>query len=135
MKKQTDGKVKQTHGARNLVLLGVIAIAIASATTGVSLAIYHSSGDIYLDRSRPGFLPDEEEIEEDENEETEDYSFEKSGKITVEVLDEYLRELSEEVEAIDAYEKPFDESVLSDEGLGIPVESVETVEGGGERGA
>lgn len=132
MKKQADGKVKQTHGARNLVLLGVLAIVIAGATTGVSLAIYHNSGDIYLDRSRPGFLPDEEEIEEDENEETEDYSFDKSGKITAEVLDEYLRELSEEVEAIDAYEKPFDESVLSDESLGIPVGSNEAVESASE---
>ena len=43
-------------GAR-VVILGVVAIMIAVATTGVSLAVYHNSGDIYLDRSRPGFLP------------------------------------------------------------------------------
>ena len=49
-----------TTGGRNLVLLGVGSILIAFIMTGVSLAVYHNSGDIYLDRSRPGFLPDEE---------------------------------------------------------------------------
>jgi alpha-galactosidase/6-phospho-beta-glucosidase family protein len=44
---------------------------IALATTGVSLAIYHNSGDIYLDRSRPGFLPDEQEIKQEEQKEEE----------------------------------------------------------------
>ena len=58
-------KKKMTHGGRNLVILGVAATVIAIITTGVSLLIYHNSGDIYLDRSRPGFLPDEEEAEED----------------------------------------------------------------------
>ena len=125
-------KKKLNRGGRNLIILGVAAVLIAAITSGVSLVIYHNSGDIYLDRSRPGFLPDEEEIEEDENEEIEDYSFDKSGKITAEVLDEYLRELSEEVEAIDAYEKPFDESVLSDESLGIPVGSNKAVESASE---
>ena len=52
-----------TKGGKNLVLLGVLAVLIATVTTCISLAIYHNSGDIYLDRSRPGFLPDEEEIE------------------------------------------------------------------------
>ena len=44
-----------------------------------------------------------------------------SGKSTVE---EYLEKMQVEVQAIDAYEKPFDENVLSDERLGIP--NVET---------
>ena len=47
---------KRTRGARNLMIMGVAAILVALATTGVSMAIYHNSGDIYLDRSRPGFL-------------------------------------------------------------------------------
>ena len=116
---------KYSHGARNLLILGLASIVIAIATTGVSLAIYHNSGDIYLDRSRPGFLPDKEEIEEEEEKEPdEEYVFQKSGKITVEVLDEYLEELDLEVRAIDSYEKPFAESALSDESLGIPIERV-----------
>ena len=52
------------RGGRNLIILGCIAATIALATTSVSLAIYHGSGDIYLDRSRPGYLPDKEEIEQ-----------------------------------------------------------------------
>ena len=109
---------KMTHGGRNLVLLGIAATVVALITTGVSLLVYHNSGDIYLDRSRPGYLPDEAEIEE-ENEKEEEYSFEKSGKLTAEVIEEYLEKLQVEVQAVDAYEKPFDEEVLSDERLGI----------------
>lgn len=112
---------KIMHGGRNLVILGVVSTVLAVMTTGVSLAIYHNSGDIYLDRSRPGYLPDEEEIENEEENEVEEYSFEKSGKLTVEILAEYLERLQAEIKAIDAYEQPFDESVLSDERLGIPV--------------
>ena len=51
---------------RNLIILGLLSVIIATVTTGVSLAVYHNSGDIYLDRSRPGFLPDEDEIEGEE---------------------------------------------------------------------
>ena len=64
-----------TNGGRNLVIMGVASIVVSLATTGVSLAIYHNTGDIYLDRSRPGYLPDEQEIEE-ENEKQEEYVFE-----------------------------------------------------------
>ena len=111
-------KKKIIHGGRNLVILGVISIILAITTTGVSLLIYHNSGDIYLDRSRPGYLPDEEEIEQEGEEE--EYSLEKSGKLTMEVIEEYLEKLKVDVKAIDGYEKPFDENVLSDERLGIP---------------
>ena len=108
-------------GGFNLVILGVLAILIAAATTGVSLAIYHNSGDIYLDRSRPGYLPDEEEIEESEDEKME-YELEKSGKITMDVVEEYLENLDTETKAIDAYEDNFGSEALSDKHLGIPAE-------------
>ena len=117
-------KKKMTHGGRNLVILGVAATVIAIITTGVSLLIYHNSGDIYLDRSRPGYLPDEEEIEE-EGEKEEEYVFEKTGKLTMNVIEEYLEKLQVEVRAVDEYEKPFDESALSDERLGIPSSETE----------
>ena len=63
---------KIMHGGRNLVILGVVSTVLAVMTTGVSLAIYHNTGDIYLDRSRPGYLPDEEEIENEEENEVEE---------------------------------------------------------------
>ena len=125
--KQTETKIveeqkpkkKLNRGGWNLVVLGVVAVVIAAVTSGVSLLIYHNSGDIYLDRSRPGFLPDEEEIEEETDDE-EEYDFNKSGPIDLTVLEEYLEELQSEVEAVNAYEKPFEEKVLSDESFGIP---------------
>ena len=106
-----------TTGGRNLVILGVVATAIALLTTGISVAIYHVSGDIYLDRSRPGYLPEEEEIEEEVEEE--EFEFSKSGAITPVVIDEYLKELDAEAQALDAYTEPFGEAALSDEKLGI----------------
>ena len=104
------------------MILGVASVIVAAATTGVSLALYHNSGDIYLDRSRPGFLPDEEEISEEEKKDEEEYEFNKSGIITKEVLDEYLEKIDTEVEALDAYKDPFSAEALSDEKLGIPTE-------------
>ena len=83
-----------TKGGKNLLLLGIIAILVAGSTTGVSLALYHNSGDIYLDRSRPGFLPDEDEIEGN-NDDGEEYVFQKSGKLTIKDTEEYLKELDE----------------------------------------
>ena len=107
-----------TAGGRNLILLGIGAILVTFLMTGVSLALYHNSGDIYLDRSRPGFLPDEEELEGEKIAE-EDYEFDKTGKITKEVLDDYLKNLRKEIEAIDSYEEPFNVEMLSNERLGI----------------
>ena len=114
-------KKKIEKGARNLVVLGALSTVVALTTTGVALAIYHNSGDIYLDRSRPGFLPDEEEIQQDEGErEDDDYVFQKDTVLDTEKMDEFLEKLQEEIDAINAYEKPFGEEVLSDERLGIP---------------
>ena len=119
MPEENDEKKKQKiFGGRNLVVLGVVSVLIAVATTGVSLAIYHYSGDIYIDRSRPGFLPDESEIEDGDNV-SEEYDFGKNGEISVEGLQTYLDKLSVEIRAIDAFSKPFSDYGLSDEHLGI----------------
>lgn len=106
-----------TRGGRNLIILGVASVLIALLTTGVSLAIYHNSGDIYLDRSRPGYLPDEEEAATEEVDG--EYVFEKSGKLTEPVIDGYLEKLEMEIEGIDGYKNPFGAETLSDENLGI----------------
>ena len=108
------------RGGMNLVILGILSVVIAVTTTSVSLAIYHNSGDIYLDRSRPGYLPDEEETLEEEKDV--EYKMEKSGKLDMKTLEEYLENLDTEIKAIDSYEKPFGAGALSDERLGIPVE-------------
>ena len=117
---QKPKKQKISHGGRNLVILGIVSTVIALVATGVSLLIYHNSGDIYLDRSRPGYLPDEEEIEQNaDKEKEEEYEFSKDGVITEKIIDEYLEKLNEEIKGLDAYSAPFDSQVLSDEQLGI----------------
>lgn len=107
------------NGGKKLVLLCVISVFITLCLTTVSLAIYHYSGDIYLDRSRPGYLPDDEEVEDEEEDEEGDYNFEKTGTITEEVLDEYLKKLQIEVEALDDYQNPFNDEALSDAQFGL----------------
>lgn len=113
-------KNKITRGGWNLVILGVVSVVVAVMTTGVSLAVYHNTGDIYLDRSRPGFLPDEEEIEESEQQVVEEeYDFGQNGSLTKEGLTEYLEKIGTEYKAINVYGEPFGDEVLSDEYLGI----------------
>lgn len=113
---------KESKGSRNILIMGLGSIVIALLTTGISLAIYHNSGNIYLDRSRPGFLPDKEEIEEDAKKQDSDYALDKSGIITVEILDEYLEHYSAEEVIVDSYNDAFDIDVLSDTNLGIGTE-------------
>lgn len=108
-----------TTGGRNLIILGVLSIVIALTTTSVSLAVYHNSGDIYLDRSRPGFLPDEEEIKNDKDENDVDYKLSENETITTEVLDEYLENLQQEIDNINSYKDAFSSKGLSDNRLGI----------------
>ena len=109
-----ENKEKQ---GKNLLALGIIAVGIAFATTVVSLIIYHNSGDIYLDRSRPGFLPSEDEVQ---NLPEKDYSFPSSGTITEENLEEYIKNFQEVIDYIDDLEGPFSEAPLTDYSLGIP---------------
>lgn len=107
-----------SRGSKNLLLLGLASVLIASLTTFVALKLYHDSGDIYLDRSRPGFLPDDAEAEE-EREET-DYVFSDSGKLTEPVLDDFLENLKSELNRLNDYtSNPFGPNPLSDESLGI----------------
>lgn len=108
----------EKKGKNNLIILGVVSVLIAMTMTGISLIVYHNSGDIYLDRSRPGYLPDEGEKEEEP--EVLEYDFSKSGKLTKEIIQEYLEKLEVEVKAMSEYEKPFSNESLSDEVLGIP---------------
>lgn len=78
---------KKVNGGRNLIILGISAILIAIVSTSFSLWIYRQN-DIYLDRSRPGFISDGEISEEESIE-----NFSEDGEITGGVLDKYLSEL------------------------------------------
>ena len=115
---QNDNKSQIPKGGRNLVVLGIAATLITLVTTFISLKIYHDSGDIYLDRSRPGFLPEKEEVETTEK--SDDYVFPDSGKLTPEVLDEYLKNLNIEIDRADNFSAdPFGITPLSDVTLGF----------------
>ena len=116
--KSSPTRERFTRGGRNLILLGIISTVVACLTSGISLAIYHNSGDIYLDRSRPGFIP-EEGNDDDKDPVPEVYVFEKSGKLTMTDIEEYLKNLDLEVKAIDSIANPFGPDILSDDSLGI----------------
>ncbi len=104
---------------RNLLILGIVSVGIAVLTTVVSLVVYHTSGDIYLDRSRPGFLPSKEEAD---NLPDQDYSFPDVNYVTEEVLEDFIKEYQEVIDYIDDLESPFSEASLSNNSLGIPEE-------------
>ena len=104
------------NGGRNLCILGIGALIVAIITTSISLKIYHDTGDVYLDRSRPGFISDEEKHQTEENiKET----FSEDGEIDAKVLDEYLQKLEQMRKKSDDYIKDFTTNPLSDDQLGI----------------
>ena len=104
------------NGGRNLCILGIGALIVAIITTSISLKIYHDTGDVYLDRSRPGFISDEEKHHTEKNiKET----FSEDGEIDVKVLDEYLQKLEQMRKKSDDYIKDFATDPLSDHQLGI----------------
>ena len=103
---------------KNLLILGLGSALITFIMTTISLKIYHDSGDIYLDRSRPGFLPEKEEAEEEKDDT--DYVFSDSGLITEAVLDEYLSNIKTELDRLNDFSSdPFSDKLLSDDSLGI----------------
>lgn len=104
----------------NLLILGLAAIAIAVVTSGISIFVYHASGDIYLDRSRPGFLPDKEEEKEPDKE---TYKFPDTGSVDKSTLSTYLKEFKALVSDLDALGDPYGPAPLSDESLGLPTPS------------
>ena len=104
------------NGGRNLCILGIGALIVAIITTSISLKIYHDTGDVYLDRSRPGFISVEEKRQTEENiKET----FSEDGEIDAKVLDEYLQKLEQMRKKSDDYIKDFTTNPLSDDQLGI----------------
>ena len=104
---------KKNH---NLLILGLVSTAVALITTAVSVYVYHASGDIYLDRSRPGFLPDEKEIEKELKE---DYKFSENDEINNDSLENFLKNYKEVLDDLDKTPNPFAADTLSKESLDI----------------
>ncbi len=115
-----------TSGGRNLAILGVGAILLTVITTATSLALYRTSGDIYLDRSRPGYLPDEDEMKDDQPPTAPDYVFPESGNLDKAELEQYLVELQKLDQRLNEFPDPYSPTPLSDESLGIPSELPES---------
>ena len=107
---------QKNNGGKNLLILCIFTVISAVATTALSLFVYHQSGDIYLDRSRPGFLP--ESSEKNENSDL-NFSFSDSGSLKEKDLEEYIKNLDKVIESLDKMSDPYDKEVLSDENLGI----------------
>ena len=116
----SEKKTKMIHGGRNLIILGISAAVIALTTTSVSLYIYRVTGDIYLDRSRPGFISKDEK-HEDDTKTSEEFSSE--GGVDTSSLQKYLEQLNSVNERINAHDSDFSGEQLSDDALGIYVES------------
>ena len=125
-KKQPEEKPKQIHGGRNLIIMCFLATTVALTTTAISLTIYRATGDIYLDRSRPGYIAEDEKhnVEDDSKE-----MFSSEGAVTAKDIDEYLETLELVDSRIRNAIDDFSEAPLSDETLGInEVEDLEESE-------
>lgn len=114
-KKEED---KPINRRRNLILLTIISIVVPLATTSASIFIYRATGDIYLDRSRPGYIEEGEKHDEtDDGKE----QFSNEGKIDKAALDEYLEQLKIVEDRLEESSSDFDAKALSDQALGIEV--------------
>lgn len=109
-----------SRGGRNLLILGLSATALSIITTSISLVIYHNSGDIYLDRSRPGFLPDKEETTQKNI--SSEYIFPENSPVTAKNLQAYLKALQKPIRTLNQLDSSFSSDPLSDQSLGISVE-------------
>ena len=107
-----------TRGSRNLAILGISSIVLTIATTTVSLMLYRVSGDIYLDRSRPGYLPDKDEVVEELP--STNFVYPDFGVMDASELEQYLNELQKVNNRLHDFPDAFSASPLSDESLGIP---------------
>ena len=123
-----NGKIKkktQKEGTNiNLGILAVAAALIALITTSSSLYIYKATGDIYIDRSRPGYISKEEEgkVSDDGSKKTSVYEFSSEGEINQKVLKKYLEKFESIQTKTQDPDSDFNETPLSDESLGIKPE-------------
>jgi hypothetical protein len=115
-KKDKDEEPFLKSGGRNLLILTGICVIFAIATTSLSLFIYRKTGDVYLDRSRPGYISEGEEKPENQSVKP---TFDDDGPINEEQLDLYLKELESAKKNIDDSKDGFSSTPLSNNSLGI----------------
>ncbi len=107
---------KPINRRRNLIMLTILSVVIPLMTASVSIFIYWATGDIYLDRSRPGYIEEGEKHDEtDDGKE----QFSSEGKIDKAALDEYLEQLEIVENRLKDASSDFDAKALSDKALGI----------------
>lgn len=119
MNTEEENVVEKRSGHANLVILGVGSVIAAVLTSAVSLYIYHTSGDVYLDCSLPEADCPSARSDSEENNRENVYVFSETGPINEKVLDEYLKEFEKTVNKIEKYEEPFAGNALDDKSLGI----------------
>jgi hypothetical protein len=114
---------KKIHGGRNLILLTLAAITFAILAVSASLYLYKSTGDIYLDRSRPGFLPEKS----DRPDEIQEYTFLEEQNPTKDTLTEFLENFNKVREDLKLTDDAFGDSPLTNESLGLTEPSNEPI--------
>jgi len=114
--KEKDEEPFLKSGGRNLLILSGVCVIVAIITTSVSLFIYRKTGDVYLDRSRPGYISEDEEKNDNKNAKPE---FNDDGPVNEEQLDLYLKALDNAKKNIDESKDGFSSNALSNNSLGI----------------
>jgi len=93
----------------------ILALVIATASTGVSLWLYRASGTARLDLSRPGYEKVREEVQDD-NDNTK--PFPPTGPLDDATIEDFrlrYKTVSERLDQMNNY----DNAVMSDENLGF----------------
>lgn len=114
----TEKEKPNNNGGRNLAIFGVVAIILGVASSFLSLYIYNVTGDVYLDRSRPGFIS-EDEPDEPGSSTDQETAFSPDGTITEQDIDEYLKKLDQVIKDVTPESGAFSADALSDESLNI----------------
>ncbi|MBP5633847.1 hypothetical protein J6X13_02845 [Candidatus Saccharibacteria bacterium] len=113
-----DQEPKTIHGGRNLIILGFSVAVIAIISTAISLHIYRETGDVYLDRSRPGYIFEDEKHDTDDDKKE---LFSADGEIDASVLDQYLKEFDTVMDRIEDASNDFSPEPISNESLSIDI--------------
>ena len=113
-----DQEPKTIHGGRNLIILGFSVTVIAIISTAISLHIYRETGDVYLDRSRPGYIFEDEKHDTDDDKKE---LFSADGEVNASVLDQYLKEFDTVMDRIEDASNDFSPEPISNESLSIDI--------------
>lgn len=100
---------------RGLPVALAIAIGVALVMTCISVAVYYMTGFYKLDLSRPGFEAEREDITASTAQKT----YDTTGPINAQAIDDFLKEYDTNTNAVNAYGDFRDTASLSDEALSL----------------